>query len=551
MTRMLRASSLVLVVLALNATAGEDEALVSRLGADSWREREEAMLACLGRPQLRPLLEMAATGPDAEVAWRARWALGCLDWDIDAALAKRAGNPFENFATLSEDEMQIGLQSLMGDERPERLAVLLQAIRRFPEGAARQSALADLRTPVSGDAAWAAARLASEDPLTRTGAALVLAWRGDKRGAEALKKDLASGSPAFGKQVAIDALIAMGDPAGLESLLGNVRDAVKRKTPPDPADLQKLAEAPIGTAEVEEALLQALEGDYGAAQGAEPARSAAMDGLARCGGPKTALRLAAWWEADPDARSQALTVAAALADSAALKDLAAKAAAKLGGEKATPEQLFTVAALQRLAGDKASHRATVDRMAALEPPAAYERAAEVALCYLDDGKPGDALEYLHKAFKKGADPNGPLALLASEAAKAAKTDEKKFPVMPNYNNLAWELVTHPESLAPPGLAVRLAEHTVKVDPELAYRGTLGAAYFRAGRYEDSVKTLEQNLEPYYSGKEEDMSFMVMSYKRLGKIEDAGRIQAKCREWEKRSGTPNPMNGEMERVLREP
>jgi tetratricopeptide (TPR) repeat protein len=285
--------------------------------------------------------------------------------------------------------------------------------------------------------------------------------------------------------------------------------------------------------------------------GAEQARAAAIDGLAHCGGPKTASRLATWWEADPDTRGEALTVAAALADAAALKELAAKAAAKLGGEKATPDQLFTVAALQRLAGEKEAHRATIDRMAAGEPPAAFERAAEVALGYMEDGKPGDALEYLHKALKKGADPDGPLALLASEAAKEAKTDEKKFPVQPNYNNEAWELVTHPEKLPPPGLAVRLAEHTVQIDPELAHRGTLGAAYFRAGRYEDSVKTLAQNLEPYYFGKEEDMAFMVMSYKRLGKAEDAGKIEEKCREWEKQSAKPNPMRPEMERVLREP
>ncbi|MEK7470179.1 MAG: HEAT repeat domain-containing protein [Planctomycetota bacterium] len=548
---MLRVAPLFLLVLALGASAGDDEALISRLGADSWREREEAMLACLGRPQLRPLLVAAADGADAEVAWRARWALGCIDWDIDATLAKRAGNPFENFATLTEDEMQLGLQSLMNDERPERLAVLLQASRRFPEGPARQAALANLRSPVSGDAAWAAARLVSEDPATRTGAALVLAWRGDKRGAEALKKDLASANPAFGRQTAIDALIAIGDPAGLESLLGSVLDAVNRKTPPDPEDLHKIAQAPIGTAAVEEALLLALEAEYGAAPGAEQARTAALDGLAHCGGPKTAGRLAAWWEQNPEMRGEALTVAAALADAAALKDLAAKAAAKLGGEKATPDQLFLVAALQRLAGDKEAHRATIDRMAALDPPAASERAAEVALGYMDDGKPGDALEYLHKAIKKGSDPDGVLSLLAFEAATAAKTDEKRFQVQDNYNDDAWELVTHPERLAPPGLAVRLAEQTVKLDPDLAHRGTLGASYFRAGRYEDSIRTLEQNLEPYYFGKEEDFAFMVMSYKRLGKDEDAHRIEAKCREWESKSAKLNPMRGEMERVLREP
>ncbi len=544
-------ATLVFAALSLLAFAGDDEALVARLGADSWREREEAMLACLDRPELKPLLKQAADGGDAEVAWRARWALECLDWGIDAELARRAGNPFENAEALSDEEKQFGLSAVMGDPRPARLGILIQAALRFPEGAARNSALADLRTPVAGDADWAAARLEAADAPTRAGAALILAWRGDKRGAEALKKDLASGKPTFGRDVTVDALIAIGDPAGLTSLLDVVREAVAKKTPPDPEDVRKIASAPIGTADVEDALLATLEGDYGAAGGADAARTAALEGLSRCGGPKTVERLGAWWEAHPDVRHEALTVAASLADPPALKALAVRAAEKLGGEGAAPAKLFVVAALQRLAGDKAAHRATIERMAAAgDVPAEAEQVAEVVLAFLEDGKPGDALEYLHLALKKGADPDGPLSLLALEAAKAANKGAGKYSPNGNYNNEAWMSVTHPEKLAHPGFAVRLSEYTVGIEPDLAHRGTLGATYFRAGRYEDSVKALEQNLEPYYFGKEEDMAFLAMSYKRLGRVVDAGTIEAKCREWEGQSQKTNPMRPEMERVLRE-
>lgn len=548
---MKRAAAILPLLLSVAAHAGDDEALVARLGAESWHEREEAMFACLDRPALRPLLEEAARGADEEAAWRARWALGCLDWGIDGTLARAEGNPFENAESLSDEELRLGVAAVMRDARPQRLGVLLAAARRFPEGSARKSALDSLRAPVEGDREWAAARLGSEDAATRTGAALVLAWRGDKRGAEALKADLASGNPAFGKDTAIDALIALGDPAGLASLVDAVKAAIAAKTPPDPEHLRKISQAPIGLGEAETVLLAALEGDYAAAAGAEQAREAALEGLARCGGPTAAARLGAWWEGDPDARHHALTVAASLADPPVLRDLAARAHAKLAGEGAKPEKLFLAAALHRLAGNRDGHRALVDRLAAAEDlPAGDEPLAEVVFTLLEDNRAADALALLKKAIKKSGDPDGTLALLAAGAARAAGEDASAFRPWTNYNNGAWMLVTHPERLAHPGLAVRMAEHTVGTDPDLAHRGTLGAAYYRAGRFEDSVKALEQNLEPYYFGKEEDMAFLVMSYKKLGRDADAAKVEAQCREWEAKSAKPNPLRPEMERVLRQ-
>src|SRR5262245_32456404 len=118
MPRMRPLAVALILASSLASFAGENESLVEKLGADEWPEREEAMLACLDRPQMRPLLEDAATGSDPEVAWRARWALGCLDWDIDAALARRAGNPFEGLAGMTDEELQLALRAVMAEERP-------------------------------------------------------------------------------------------------------------------------------------------------------------------------------------------------------------------------------------------------------------------------------------------------------------------------------------------------------------------------------------------------------------------------------------------------
>ena len=71
-------------------------------------------------------------------------------------------------------------------------------------------------------------------------------------------------------------------------------------------------------------------------------------------------------------------------------------------------------------------------------------------------KAKEAAEWALKTMKKHGDDTGLLALLGAEAAKTAEEGEWTFHPWPNYNNEAWMLVTHPERLAHPGLAVRMA-----------------------------------------------------------------------------------------------
>ncbi|MBI2922699.1 MAG: HEAT repeat domain-containing protein [Planctomycetes bacterium] len=543
-----------LIALALfaPAAADTDEDLVARLGAEAWKDREAAMKACLDRPSARSLLEAAASGSDPEVRWRAKWALDGLDWGVDAALAHEVGNPFDQWKDMPPAELGGAIQRVMGCQKPARAGVLLRALRRVTDESVRAGAMAGLRQRAEGFTEWAKEKLASEDPETRTGAALALALWGDKTGVDVLKKDLETGQPLFGRQETIEALIGLGESAGLAAVLAAIRDAVKSKKLPSPREIEVIAGAPVGTAEVEAILLELLEADWG--EGVDPAETndKALEALARCAGPGAVPRLAAWWEKDPSARSDAISVAVAISDEPGREALATRVATALGGEKATPDDLFMVAALQRIAGRKEEHRKAVDRLAGAEGvPTGFERIAETALTLLEAGDGKAAEAYLQKAMEKAGGDIGPLQLVWREAMNAAGKDGDSLDVDRDYNNEAWGLVTHPEKLAHPGLAVRLADWSTKNAPGvLALRGTQGAAYFRAGRFDESAKTLEQNLEPFYEGKQEDLAFLAMAYKRLGREEDARRIDAKCREWETADGKPNPMRPELERVMRE-
>jgi hypothetical protein len=85
------------------------------------------------------------------------------------------------------------------------------------------------------------------------------------------------------------------------------------------------------------------------------------------------------------------------------------------------------------------------------------------------------------------------------------------------NDLAWAYLTAPEALRDVEAALPLAGKAVRLAPKSAvYRNTLGAAYYRAGRYREAVAALRPNV-----GKQEDWAlaydlyFLAMSHHRLG------------------------------------
>jgi WD40 repeat protein len=85
------------------------------------------------------------------------------------------------------------------------------------------------------------------------------------------------------------------------------------------------------------------------------------------------------------------------------------------------------------------------------------------------------------------------------------------------NDLARLDVTGPEALRDSQEGVALAERAVKSTPgQWDYQTTLGIAYYRAGRYQDTVANLERSLRGK-AGLDDaaDLYFLAMGYHRLG------------------------------------
>jgi tetratricopeptide (TPR) repeat protein len=90
------------------------------------------------------------------------------------------------------------------------------------------------------------------------------------------------------------------------------------------------------------------------------------------------------------------------------------------------------------------------------------------------------------------------------------------------NNLAWGLVTAPESARDSQRALRLARRAVELAPRAANcLNTLGVAQYRAGQYAQAIATLEKSLA---AGKGQadafDLFFLAMAHHRLGHREVA-------------------------------
>src|SRR5205823_76560 len=85
------------------------------------------------------------------------------------------------------------------------------------------------------------------------------------------------------------------------------------------------------------------------------------------------------------------------------------------------------------------------------------------------------------------------------------------------NHLAWLYATGPEKIRNAGEAVALAERAVQLQPgEWGYHNTLGLAYYRAGRIEDSMAALQKSLAANSPADQAlDLYFLAMCYSRLG------------------------------------
>jgi serine/threonine protein kinase/WD40 repeat protein/tetratricopeptide (TPR) repeat protein len=85
------------------------------------------------------------------------------------------------------------------------------------------------------------------------------------------------------------------------------------------------------------------------------------------------------------------------------------------------------------------------------------------------------------------------------------------------NRLAWLCSIGPDALPDPGRVVALAEKAYEQSPTADVRNTLGAALYRAGKWEEAVRVLDQN---HGAAAAADWLFLAMAHFRLGHAEAA-------------------------------
>lgn len=89
------------------------------------------------------------------------------------------------------------------------------------------------------------------------------------------------------------------------------------------------------------------------------------------------------------------------------------------------------------------------------------------------------------------------------------------------DTVAWACVIGPDATADPARVARLAEIAVAGPRDHPALNTLGAALYRAGRFEEALATLQRALAAHASGgTPHDWLFLAMTCQRLGRGEDA-------------------------------
>jgi serine/threonine protein kinase/tetratricopeptide (TPR) repeat protein len=101
--------------------------------------------------------------------------------------------------------------------------------------------------------------------------------------------------------------------------------------------------------------------------------------------------------------------------------------------------------------------------------------------------------------------------------------------VPAANAAAWTAVLAPEAIGDPGRAITLAQKVVTTQPKNArYRTTLGAALYRAGKFDEAVRELNEARAtwPDKEGSRFDWLFLAMVYHRRGEEDKAREFLAK-------------------------
>jgi WD40 repeat protein/tRNA A-37 threonylcarbamoyl transferase component Bud32/Flp pilus assembly protein TadD len=112
------------------------------------------------------------------------------------------------------------------------------------------------------------------------------------------------------------------------------------------------------------------------------------------------------------------------------------------------------------------------------------------------------------------------------------------------NNVAWACARSPETVADLDKAVKLAEKSVAKKRDSNSLNTLGAIEFRAGRYADAVKHLQEGIKlDGKSGSVWDWLFLAMAQQRLDQTAEARRWLNKATAWIDQAANLRPLSWE--------
>jgi hypothetical protein len=117
--------------------------------------------------------------------------------------------------------------------------------------------------------------------------------------------------------------------------------------------------------------------------------------------------------------------------------------------------------------------------------------------------------------------------------------------------VAWLCALGPYTIPDSEVPVRLAEAAVESGSEsfnASFLNILGAALYRAGRYDDAIRRLEEGMQGW-GGVDlpDDWAFLAMAHHRLGHREAARRWLGRLRE-RPRDASPNSLYSDLEHRL---
>jgi tetratricopeptide (TPR) repeat protein len=181
--------------------------------------------------------------------------------------------------------------------------------------------------------------------------------------------------------------------------------------------------------------------------------------------------------------------------------------------------------------------------------------------YLSRGRPERAVRALDAAVSRWPDSLGLRnwqcrALLAAgdrigwERAIASLLDRFQGPMdSKDSNDIAWLCALGPYTVSDPELPVRLAEAAVQqaesASDKASCLNTLGGALYRAGRFEEALRRLEEALRLRGDGRgyPDDWLFLAMTHHRLGNREEDQRWLDRSRDYQP-TGSPDQFSNEL-------